>query len=117
MDGAGSDLRTGLPWQMIEIHEPVRLSLVVEAPRERLEHALEGNPDLARLVRRRWLALACLEPDSTALWELGAQGFERHAIEHAPPVSRGDSAAYYRNRRGHLPFARLEPTAPIGTGA
>jgi hypothetical protein len=25
MDGAASDLRTGLPRQMIEIHEPVRL--------------------------------------------------------------------------------------------
>src|SRR5262249_45445030 len=23
MDGAASDLRTGLPWQMVEIHEPV----------------------------------------------------------------------------------------------
>src|SRR5205823_12201589 len=30
MDGAASDLRTGLPWQMVEIHEPVRLLFVVE---------------------------------------------------------------------------------------
>ena len=29
MDGAASDLRTGLPWQMVEIHEPVRLLFVV----------------------------------------------------------------------------------------
>ena len=32
MDGHASDLRTGLPWQMVEIHEPVRLLLVVESP-------------------------------------------------------------------------------------
>src|SRR5439155_24283917 len=25
MDGHASDLRTGLPWQMVEVHEPVRL--------------------------------------------------------------------------------------------
>ena len=30
MDGHASDLRTGLPWQMVEIHEPVRILFVVE---------------------------------------------------------------------------------------
>ena len=30
MDGSASDLRTGLPWQMVEIHEPVRLMIVCE---------------------------------------------------------------------------------------
>ena len=28
MDGAASDLRPGLPWQSVEIHEPVRLLFV-----------------------------------------------------------------------------------------
>src|SRR5262249_40368913 len=36
MDGAQSDLRPGLPWQMVEIHEPVRLTIVVEASAELL---------------------------------------------------------------------------------
>src|SRR6185437_3845567 len=47
MDGAQSDLRTGLPWQMVEIHEPVRLGVVVEASRERLVQAVAANPALA----------------------------------------------------------------------
>ena len=33
MDGAASDLRTGLPWQMVEIHEPVRLLFVHQSLR------------------------------------------------------------------------------------
>src|SRR5207247_6440315 len=41
MDGAQSDLRTGLPWQMVEIHEPARLAIVVEAPRDRVERVLQ----------------------------------------------------------------------------
>jgi uncharacterized protein YbcC (UPF0753/DUF2309 family) len=36
MNGAASDLRTGLPKQMTEIHEPVRLQLIVEATPEML---------------------------------------------------------------------------------
>jgi uncharacterized protein YbcC (UPF0753/DUF2309 family) len=29
MDGAASDLRTGLPWQGVDIHEPVRILFIV----------------------------------------------------------------------------------------
>lgn len=42
MDGAQSDLRTGLPWQMVEIHEPTRLAIVVEGTRERLWRVVEA---------------------------------------------------------------------------
>src|SRR5690606_29973485 len=75
MDGAQSDLRTGLPWQMVEIHEPTRLTLVVEAPRERVLRVVEENPTIERLVRNRWIWLASLDPDSGALWELRPEGF------------------------------------------
>ena len=34
MDGAASDLRPGLPWQMVEIHEPMRILFVVETTPE-----------------------------------------------------------------------------------
>ena len=34
MDGAASDLRTGLPWQMVEIHEPVRSLFLLETTAE-----------------------------------------------------------------------------------
>ncbi|MEZ4742090.1 MAG: putative inorganic carbon transporter subunit DabA [Bdellovibrionota bacterium] len=37
MDGYSSDLRTGLPWQMVEIHEPVRLLFLIQSPRSRFE--------------------------------------------------------------------------------
>ena len=30
MDGAGSDLRTGLPFQMVWVHEPMRLTFVMD---------------------------------------------------------------------------------------
>ena len=61
MDGAQSDLRTGLPWQMVEIHEPTRLAIVVEGARGSSLARRAGQPghrtagakplDLARLPR------------------------------------------------------------------
>jgi hypothetical protein len=113
MDGAQSDLRTGLPWQMVEIHEPTRLAIVVEGTRDRLQRVVEANPTIERLVRHRWIWLACLDAEAGTLWELRATGlsaetpakaeFVPHAPEHALAVVAGDSAAWYRDKRGFLP--------------
>jgi uncharacterized protein YbcC (UPF0753/DUF2309 family) len=103
MDGAQSDLRTGLPWQMVEIHEPTRLAIVVEGTRDRLRRVVEGNPTIERLVRHRWIWLACLDEASGGLWELRATGFVAHTPEYALPEVAGDSAAWYQGKRGFLP--------------
>jgi len=120
MDGAQSDLRTGLPWQMVEIHEPTRLAIVVECPRERLQQVVAGNPGIERLARNRWIWLACLDPGSNRLYELRASGFVAHTAEHTLAVVAGGSAAWYQGKRGFLaPVAivREAPVAPHGRGA
>ena len=54
-------------------------------------------------MRNRWIWLACLDPESGALWELRATGFVAHTPEHALPVVAGGSAAWYQGKRGFLP--------------
>jgi uncharacterized protein YbcC (UPF0753/DUF2309 family) len=115
MDGAQSDLRTGLPWQMVEIHEPTRLVIVVEGPRERLRRVMEGNPTIERLVRHRWIWLACLDAESGTLWELRASGFVAHTPEQALAVVVGESAAWYQGKRGFLPPVAIEREPPLST--
>ena len=111
MDGAQSDLRTGLPWQMVEIHEPARLAIVVEAPRERLLRVVRNNQAIERLVRNRWIWLACLDPDSGALWELQDGEFVAHAVVDPLPSVAGDSTAWYQGKRGFLPPVSIVPAA------
>ena len=112
MDGAQSDLRTGLPWQMVEIHEPTRLAIVVESTPDRLWRVVEANPTIERLVRNRWLWLACLDTESGALCELRSTGFVAHAPEHALSVVAGESATWYQGKRGFLAPVAI---APAGT--
>lgn len=107
MDGAQSDLRTGLPWQMLEIHEPMRVAIVVECSRDALTRALRAAPSLARLVDNRWIFVACLDPEHGALWELTDGSFERYRPEHPLTARADDSASYYRGKRGHLAIARI----------
>jgi uncharacterized protein YbcC (UPF0753/DUF2309 family) len=107
MDGAQSDLRTGLPWQMVEIHEPTRLAIVVEGERDRVWRVVEGNPHIERLVRHRWIWLACL--DAGALWELRSTGFVPHTPERPLAIVSGESASWYQGKRGYLSPVALRP--------
>jgi uncharacterized protein YbcC (UPF0753/DUF2309 family) len=112
MDGAQSDLRTGLPWQMVEIHEPTRLAIVVEGDPDRVRRVVTENPAIDQMVRNRWLWLACLDSESGALWELRSTGFVAHTAEHALAVVTGDSEAWYRGKRGFLPPVAIAPPPP-----
>ncbi|HEX6463118.1 MAG TPA: putative inorganic carbon transporter subunit DabA, partial [Vicinamibacterales bacterium] len=111
MDGAQSDLRTGLPWQMVEIHEPARLAIVVEAPVERLSRVLQDNPSVEQLVLNRWIWIAGLDPDSGVLAEWRPAGFVRHVPEHPLPVVTGQSSDWYQGKRGFLPPVTIVPRA------
>ncbi|MGM0981880.1 MAG: putative inorganic carbon transporter subunit DabA [Pseudomonadota bacterium] len=65
IEGNSPQLRIGLPWQSLHDggdwrHEPLRLTVIVDAPRERIEGVLARQPDVARLVDHRWLWLCRL---------------------------------------------------------
>ena len=64
MNGHASDLRTGLVWQMVELHEPVRLLVVVEATPERLLWVSQDRPIVGRLVGNEWIQLVSCHPDT-----------------------------------------------------
>ena len=67
MEGADSDLRTGLPWQMVEIHEPMRLLVVVEQTPEMLSAIVQRQPALQELIANEWIILAAKNPSTVAL--------------------------------------------------
>ncbi|SDX11696.1 DUF2309 domain-containing protein [Nitrosomonas communis] len=64
MEGASSDLRTGLPKQMVEIHEPVRLQILVEANIEILGKIYERQESVRELVGGGWVLLSAIDPES-----------------------------------------------------
>ena len=108
MDGAASDLRTGLPWQMVEIHEPLRLLFIIETTPEAFESILDRNPPLAQICRGEWIQIACLDPHSSSLqvWHRGR--FEPYFPESHQLPSVVDSLSWYRGWRDCLGFAEIE---------
>jgi uncharacterized protein YbcC (UPF0753/DUF2309 family) len=67
MEGANSDLRTGVPQQMIEIHEAMRLLVVVEQTTDVLSALYQRQPALQELIGNGWIVLAAKHPESAEI--------------------------------------------------
>lgn len=111
MDGHASDLRTGLSWQMVEIHEPMRLLTIVETTPDLMTRLLDTNAELARLIRNEWIQLALLDPESNELQVYYKGSFVPHSSDELPLATSPSSAAWYGNKMEHL-----APAAIAGTG-
>jgi hypothetical protein len=61
-NGVEGDLRPGLPAQMVEIHEPIRLLYLVEQSPRLLQKILANHSTLAQWVDHTWVWLAALDP-------------------------------------------------------
>ena len=107
MEGADSDLRTGLPLQMVEIHEPMRLLVVVEQEPEVLNAIVQRQPALRELIDNGWIIFAAQSPCTAAvqLYRPGC-GWQPWAGEAVlPQVAR--SVDWFAGETEPLPPAQL----------
>jgi len=72
-EGNGGDLMTGLPWQSVHDgekfqHEPLRLLVLIEAPRKSVQQIIENYAHVSDLVTNGWLSLIVLEGTQFYRW-------------------------------------------------
>jgi len=116
MDGHASDLRTGLPWQMVEIHEPVRILFVIETTPHRLEKVINASASLKQLVTNRWIRLATLDSVSGRIHVRRDSGFEEfHEAFERLPVALS-SHEWYAGKLQHLPMAWIQTPQSMAGG-
>jgi uncharacterized protein len=63
-NGIDGDLRTGLPLQMIELHDPIRLLVVVEHYPDVLLDVIKRDSVAYEWFKNTWIHLAVIHPDS-----------------------------------------------------
>lgn len=107
MSGHQGDLRTGLPLQMVELHEPMRLLLVVEATPAALLAVAGRQAEVAELVVNRWVQLVSVDPATGAMHEFRDGGFHPYAAAPVtlPVVER--SVDWHGATRDFVPPARV----------
>ena len=94
MEGNGGDIRTGLPIQSVHDgkewrHEPLRLHVCVEAPKEAIDRILKKHPSVADLVTNQWIHLFAMSGNGES-----PQSFEK---------SNGRGAWTMENAQEELP--------------
>jgi uncharacterized protein len=108
MDGAASDLRTGLPLQMVEIHEPVRSLFLIETTAEAMTRIIDLDPGIARFCRNGWVQLAVLHPVTREISVFDEGEFHPYQPRSTEIPTAGSSADWYRGWRDHLDFAEIQ---------
>ena len=73
VEGNGGNLRAGLPWQSVHdgadfVHEPLRLTVAVEAPKEAISDVLRRHAHVRALFDNGWLHLFSLDDQGQMAW-------------------------------------------------
>ncbi len=80
MQGNGSDLMHGLPWQSVMkndeelYHKPLRLTAFVVAPKTAVQQLVDKHEVLQKLFYNEWVFLKVLDPETGVSWGVEADG-------------------------------------------
>lgn len=77
LEGNGGALRPGLPWQSVHDgngfqHDPLRLSVIIEAPREAMTDILKRHSEVKKLFDNGWLHLIAMDENGKLAWRYDA---------------------------------------------
>lgn len=77
--GNVGDLQTGLPMQSVHdgekwIHEPLRLHVMIEAPRESMSAILDKHEGVKDLVQNGWILLFAIEDEGKSTYQIQPNG-------------------------------------------
>jgi uncharacterized protein YbcC (UPF0753/DUF2309 family) len=95
VEGNGSALRPGLPWQSVHdgeklMHEPLRLSVCIEAPVEAMTDILKRHEGVRALFDNRWLHLFALDSEGRMAWRYDG------GLNWVPVTGSGEEGAAMR---------------------
>ena len=109
MDGAASDLRPGLPWQGVEIHEPLRLLFIIETTPDGIRKIMDRDPLVGKILRNGWVQLTLLNPHSSEILVYRQGEFYPYQPDITELPKAHSSLDWYRGSREHLEFAEIVP--------
>ncbi|MDD5277552.1 MAG: DUF2309 domain-containing protein [Methylovulum sp.] len=108
-NGVEGDLRTGLPMQMIEVHEPARLLIVIEQTTALLDKAFQlMGPALKEWLDNDWVRLVACHPDTRELFFYHCTGWEPVELPvDAVAPSASHSESIFTGRHATIPVHLL----------
>lgn len=81
-NGIEGDIRPGLPKQMVEVHDPMRLMCIVEHFPEVVLEVLQKAPKTYEWYQNDWIKLVVIHPDTKALYLFTKDQFHVYQPQH-----------------------------------
>ncbi len=107
-NSSDGDLRPGLPWQMIEVHDPVRLLVIVEHQPEIVLKAIQSSPEVFEWYNNEWVHIVALHPEEKQFYY-----FKNGAFEKYEPITAAGEIKTIHNMESFIEGAREMETNHI----
>ncbi len=107
-NGIDGDLRPGLPSQMIEVHDPVRLLVIVEHFPEIVLQAIQKEAPTYEWFLNEWVRLVAVHPETRELYLFAEGKFEAYQPTVKQVEKAANLAAVFEENPENLPVFELE---------
>ena len=107
-NSSDGDLRPGLPWQMIEVHDPVRLLVIVEHQPDIVLKAIQSSPEVFEWYNNEWVHIVALHPEEKQFYY-----FKNGAFEKYEPITEASEIKTIHNMESFIEGAREMETNHI----
>lgn len=106
-NGIDGDLRTGLPSQMIEVHSPMRLLVIVEHFPEVVLKTIQTNPSTYEWFLNSWVNLVVFHPLEKQFYQFLNGVFTRYDFPQEQLMYIDDAMKFVTNESENLPVVEL----------
>ncbi|MEN9743793.1 MAG: hypothetical protein RLZZ65_1598 [Bacteroidota bacterium] len=110
-NGIDGDLRTGLPSQMIEVHDPYRLLVIVEQLPEVVLETIQRNPATWEWFQNEWVKLVSYDANHGSFFVLRNGKFEAYQVLHQELPVLDDLLSLIANTPENFPVVELKSQA------
>ncbi|HMR88098.1 MAG TPA: DUF2309 domain-containing protein [Saprospiraceae bacterium] len=102
-NGIDGDLRPGLPNQMVEVHDPLRLLMIVEHRPDIVLATIQRTPELYEWFINEWVHLVVVAPDDKSLWRFSEGNFKPYFPVMRELKVEADLDNLFENQSENLP--------------
>jgi uncharacterized protein YbcC (UPF0753/DUF2309 family) len=106
-NGIDGDFRTGLPSQMIEVHDPLRLLVIVEHFPEVVLKTIQTNPATYEWFLNSWVNIVAYHPTEKQFYKFANGAFTAYVFPHEQLIHMDDAMKFVTNESENLPVVEL----------
>lgn len=107
-NGVEGDLRTGLPQQMVEVHEPARLLIVVDQRAGIVDASIAGLGSLQDWLDKEWVRLAARDPLTGEVLVYDGGAWQPFVMDSQSLPVAASSREAYEGKTGTIPVHQLQ---------